>query len=84
MYKHTAEEFASLFDNDDEAIDYLSSNNLGLDKFIINEKDKLIKPKFRDLARLHYICKSIKTTKIIEYGCGYSTSIFFSYLSQFS
>ena len=77
MYNHNINEFSKLFKNSDEAFSYLKENNIDFDKHLKKaEKNNLIYPKYRDLARIHFICKTIKSNKILEYGSGFSTYVF--------
>ena len=45
-------------------------------------EEKLIEPNFNDLARLLKICQNIKPINIIEYGCGFSSYVFYHYLTK--
>ena len=76
--------FANAFHSKKEARDYFIKNNLDFDDLIRGAKDdNLIEPNIKDLARLLFICKETKASRILEFGCGFSSYIFHNYLSNF-
>lgn len=81
IYKIKAKQLASKFRNENDAVNYLESRNIFLREFVATEKEKVLMPKYRDLARLYYACETIKAKNILEYGCGFSSYIFHSFLN---
>jgi len=81
MYKIKAKQLASKFRNENDAVNYLESRSIFLREFIATEKEEVLMPKYRDLARLYYACETIKAKNILEYGCGFSSYIFHSFLN---
>tara|TARA_Y100001978_G_scaffold47623_1_gene42684 strand:- start:19024 stop:19791 length:768 start_codon:yes stop_codon:yes gene_type:complete len=83
MYKVNIDSLVNPFSSKEEANEYLRCNSIPIDIFKEEaQKNNLVEPNIEDLARLHFICKSTKPSSILEFGSGFSTYIFHSYLSD--
>ena len=83
MINFNPKELADTFDNKETSFEFLKSKNIPIDNFLEEaKKDELIKPNLNDLSRLLKICEVAKPSKIIEYGCGYSSYVFYHYLKN--
>ena len=83
MYKFNPKNYTGFFKNVNESYNFLKENNIQVDKMLMDaEKKNILKPNLKDLARLLKICKDTNPSKIIEYGCGFSSVIFHEFLNQ--
>ena len=75
------EEFTKDFRDEEASFEYLRQNSIPIESLLKDANiENLIAPNLNDLARLLKVCKLTNPSKIIEFGCGFSSFIFHNYL----
>ena len=75
------EELTNEFRDEEVSFEYLRQNSIPIESLLEDAKiENLIAPNLNDLARLLKVCNLTNPSKIIEFGCGFSSYIFHNYL----